>query len=188
MTKNQIDEVVNTICSGKRCYCSFEDDDFSTTISIEQNGDHGFSYQYSIRHKYDVVSPTQYDNRIVDESEVRSLLATLPRDSFDRISYVDTNSIHEKNRRKAELIFSYLKHKPRTVYVVFKEDRWEKSQGENHSMHLSGLYRSTEQAENSVEYLRAKQGARAEWKQVLLTLAGEELEMDTDQLEAFFQD
>lgn len=109
----------------RRCYCGIGDGARSTLISIEQSRGGLYSYNYSVRHTYDVIAPTHDDIRIVNATELRNLLSNVPNEAFDSVSYASTNSINEKNRDKADLIFSYLKQKPKVLYVAFKADGYE---------------------------------------------------------------
>jgi hypothetical protein len=187
MNKDQIDEILSNIQHGKRCYCGFEDGEYSTVISIDQNGNDLYSYTAVIGPKYDVIAPAQYDKRLVNEPELRILLANVPDETFSMISYRDTNLINDNNRERADLIYSYLKQKPKALYAVFKEDRWEMAEPGKQPRHFNGLYRAAEEAQRMVDYLRIKQGLRPYWKQILLSIKGDQVEFhgglsDVDQI------
>lgn len=180
MKSNLIDELLNHIKQGKRCYCSSEGDEFSTILSLQQNSAGLYLYNYTVSHKYDVIAPTHYDKRILNETELKAALTELPDDIFQHVSYVYKDIINEKTRGKADSIYLCLKQRARIVYVVFKEDRWERAAGRNDYMHFTGMYQTAEQAESMVQYLRTKQGAHSYWKPVTLSLEGEELQLQVE--------
>ena len=174
MKSNLIDELLNHIKQGKRCYCSSEDDKFSAILTLEERSDGLYLYHYTVSHKYDAIAPTHYDKRILNETELKTVLHELSEDTFKHVSYVYKDIINETTREKVDLIYSYLRQKPKIVYAVFKEDRWERAAARNDSMHFNGMYPTAEQAESMVAYLRTKQGAQSYWKPVTLSLEGRE--------------
>ena len=169
MNNQNIDDILKHLTHGERCTCGFEDDEFSTVISIEQNPDGSYTYKSGINHKYDVIFPTRYDSWNYDEMELRSVLRELPDDVFQTFSYTYKDIINEKTREKVELIYSYLRQAPKTIYVVFREE--DQRQTKNIPlMKFNGLFKSHESAEQNVQYLRSKLGIKSYWKEVSLSL------------------
>lgn len=169
MKNHTIDNILRQLQQGKRCYYGFEDSEFSTIVSIEKNTGGQYTYTCSINHKYDVVSPAQYENRIVNEDELHKLLSELSEDVLDNIHYADTEVINENTQEKVNLIYSYLRRSPKVVYVVFKEMKGEGSVGER-EMNFNSLFSDHQQAEHMADYIKSKQGVRSYWKEVTLVL------------------
>lgn len=175
------DQVINDILSqihhGKRCYLGSEDNELSTVIRLELNREGLYEFQSTASLQHDVVAPAQYDHKLLNEAELREMLKKLSDDFFEKISYIDTRMINEGNQDAADLIFSRLKQRPRNVYVVFKKDRHGTGDEQIQDTHFSGLYKTHQQAEQMVEYLKTKQGVECYWRKLTLSLKDGEVDV-----------
>lgn len=180
MDNQYIDSILQQINEGKRCYCGYDYEEIFTVLAIEKNEDNSYSYRYSIRDKYDMQAPTHYDNRILNEDELRAALRELPAELFENISYTYNDPINENTRETIDLIYWYLRQAQKEVYIVFKEDRFQKSASGNVYRDFNSLFKHREDAERMLDYLSNIQHAECTLRSVILTLANEELQIQAD--------
>lgn len=176
MNNKKIDQIVEQLRQGKRCYFGFDAQELSTVATVEQNAENLYTYARWVSHKYDVVSPAHNEKRVLNEAELRKLLSDLSEEVLNNISYKDKDAINENTQKKVDLIYSYLKQGPKVVYVVFKGGR----NPDEKYMNFNSLFKEREQAEQMVEYLRQKQGVPSYWREVTLTLREQQIELQAE--------
>ncbi len=175
MNNFTIEDILNQIDQGKRCYFGSDDDEISTMSTIELDRNGLYEYRSTVSLNHDVVAPVQYQNKLLNKTDLREVLGKIPDDLVQTVSYADTRMINEKTRDAADLIFSRLKQRPRIGYIVLKSDRHRT--GNPRDMYFNGLYKTRQQAEAMVDYLKTKQGAESSWKELTLSLKDGELEI-----------
>lgn len=178
MNSDKINDILNHLSQGKRCYFEYDDDELSTIVTIEFNENGSYTYQHSTSQKHDVISPTQYDIPILKEEDLRLLLNGLSEETFPHVSYAYKDIINEKTREKVEWIYSSLKQRSQTIYVVLKED--QSNRNDFPHMHFNSMFKTLAPAEQMVNYLITKLGANSYWKEVNLSLQGEEIQLGAE--------